>query len=39
MMGGGGGEGNFQLACAGVFFQVKPSARIFFLDKYRFFSQ
>ena len=25
-------------ACAGIFFQVKPSARIFFSDKYAFFS-
>ena len=42
---GGGGGGNFQLAriffsltaCAGIFFQVNPSARIFFSDKYCFF--
>ena len=45
-MGGGGGEGDFLLArfffyplspCAGILFlQVKPSARIFFSDKYCF---
>ena len=39
--GEGGGEAIFSLhdfflpiACAGIFFRVKPSARIFFLDKY-----
>ena len=46
VMGGGGGERNFQLAqifffahCLyrNFFFQVKPIARIFFSDKYCFF--
>ena len=44
---GGGGWGIFSLheffflltACARIFFQVNPSARIFFLDKYCFFEQ